>query len=350
VRFRPREKRDLAKQSKASSEGAPSTRANEDGDVRAWATSQSSTEDEEDLNGYLVHRHATQARTGTVFFTPAVRRWPVFPFFVEPFSPSSRQIKARHRLGQRHRGTHHLLSEKSRASEMTTPQPPPPQRFTDELRWACRERWDDVVAHKFTKELASGKIRREVLGRYLVQDYRFLDSFVVLLSSVVANAHTLDDRIPGCQFLAVITGKENTYFERAFRKLNISEEDREKVPDAECTTGFCRLMVDAARHGTLAEMLSVLVVCEWSYLSWAQLLLRDEKERNVPNSRDDFVTYEWIELHSGEFFEGVVEYVRDMLDREGLAIGEEEKRSCHERFQRAVQLELDFFDYAYSSE
>ena len=80
-------------------------------------------------------------------------------------------------------------------------------RFTDELREAAGDQWQRVVNHRFTDELAAGTINRDWLRRYLIQDHRFLDAFVVLLASIVANAHDLSDRIPGCQFLGVITGK-----------------------------------------------------------------------------------------------------------------------------------------------
>jgi thiaminase len=53
-----------------------------------------------------------------------------------------------------------------------------------------------------------------------------------------------------------------------------------------------------------------VTVCEWSYLSWANVV----KDTTV---RDDFVTYEWVDLHSGEDFEKLVEYVRNLLDKEG---------------------------------
>jgi len=214
-------------------------------------------------------------------------------------------------------------------------------RFTEELRLAAGAQWDRVVHHKFTKELAAGTIDRNVLKKYLIQDYRFLDAFVVLLASIIANARQLEDRIPGCQFLAVITGKENTYFERSFEKLGCSAEERTSIPNAACTTGFCNLMLEVAKSGVLADMLSVIVVCEWSYATWGKIV---EKE----TVRDDFVTYEWVDLHSGEFFEGVVSYLRGLLDKEGKLISETERESCKKRFLQAIQLEEDFFEYAYS--
>jgi thiaminase/transcriptional activator TenA len=56
-------------------------------------------------------------------------------------------------------------------------------------------------------------------------------------------------------------------------------------------------------------MLAVLLGCEWSYLAWGQKVLNE-------TNRDDFVTYEWVDLHSGDYFEGVVNYIRGLLDHE----------------------------------
>mmetsp|Transcript_26991 Transcript_26991/g.41403 ORF Transcript_26991/g.41403 Transcript_26991/m.41403 type:complete len:219 (+) Transcript_26991:87-743(+) len=216
------------------------------------------------------------------------------------------------------------------------------QRFTEELRDAVSDQWERVVNHKFTKELAAGTIDRNVLKKYLIQDHRFLDAFLVLLASMVANARSLSDRIPGCQFIGVIAGKENTYFERCFEKLGCSnEEERAKIADADCTAGFINLMRDAAANGSLGEKLAVLVVCEWSYLSWGQAV------QNSTN-RDAFETYEWVDLHSGEYFESVVSYLRGLLDKEGELIDAAGKEACLQRFSKAIQLEEDFFEHAYS--
>ena len=96
------------------------------------------------------------------------------------------------------------------------------------------------------------KCVHKVLKKYLIQDHRFLDAFVILLSSTIAKCRTLEDRIPGCQFLGLITGKENTYFERSFEVLGCSNvEERMKVPDEEVTVNFVNLMKESATEGTL---------------------------------------------------------------------------------------------------
>jgi thiaminase (transcriptional activator TenA) len=85
----------------------------------------------------------------------------------------------------------------------------------------------------------------------LIQDHRFIDSFVVLLASMVASCRTLEDRIPACQFLAVITGKENTYFQRSFHRLGVSQEEQLATTTDEVTTTFIQLMRVVAKDGTL---------------------------------------------------------------------------------------------------
>lgn len=89
----------------------------------------------------------------------------------------------------------------------------------------------------------------------------------------------------------------------------------------------------------IREMLAVLCVCEWSYLSWADV--------KTVTATDDIHT-EWIDLHRGEYFTSVVNYLRGLLDKEGRLISESEREACKQRFLQAVQLEEDFFDNAYA--
>ncbi|CAB9520810.1 Inherit from COG: Transcriptional activator, tena [Seminavis robusta] len=211
-------------------------------------------------------------------------------------------------------------------------------RFTDELKAAVADQWQRLVNHQFTVELADGTLDPKVLSKYLIQDHRFLDSFVVLLASMVASCRTLEDRIPGCQFLAVITGKENTYFERSFEKLGVTQEERLVIPNDEVTSKFIELMRSVAKDGSLGEKLAILCVCEWSYLSWAEV-------KTV--AATDFLHTEWIDLHKGSYFAGVVEYLRGLLDREAALVSEKEREAFKQRFVEAVQLEEDFFDNSY---
>eukprot|EP00802_Teleaulax_amphioxeia_P028015 Tamp_29545.p1 GENE.Tamp_29545~~Tamp_29545.p1 ORF type:complete len:187 (+),score=37.85 Tamp_29545:169-729(+) len=179
---------------------------------------------------------------------------------------------------------------------------------------------------------------------YLIQDHRFLDDFVVLLASMVAAAPTLKDRIPGCQFLALITGKENTYFERSFEALGVTDLQRQEgtTPNDPATTGFQNLMRSAAKSGSYTQMLAVLIVAEWTYLSWGDRV-KDQRTPEKP-----FWCMEWIDLHCGDYFESVIAYLRGLLDKAAAEMSPDEETKCRETFLKAVQLEKDFFDAAWA--
>jgi thiaminase/transcriptional activator TenA len=86
-------------------------------------------------------------------------------------------------------------------------------------------------------------------------------------------------------------------------------------------------------------MLAVLVVAEWSYLDWAAP--HADKARDLP-----FWFGEWIALHSGAGFEGVVAHLRDQLDRVWPDLSTEEKRAVEATFTETARLERAFFDAA----
>jgi hypothetical protein len=109
-----------------------------------------------------------------------------------------------------------------------------------------------------------------VMARYLVQDHRFLDSFLTLLGAALASADTFEARLRFGRFIGMVSGEENTYFLRAFEALGVTEDRRAADPDTQPTAGFKAIMREAAETLSYAAALSVLVVAEWLYLDWAR--------------------------------------------------------------------------------
>ncbi|MFC7704732.1 TenA family protein [Plastorhodobacter daqingensis] len=211
---------------------------------------------------------------------------------------------------------------------------------TEALRAKHAADWQAITCHPFTEALARGDLPLDAMRWYLVQDYRFIEDFVRLLAQAIAHAPSLADAVPGAQFLAVITGPENTYFQRSFDALGVVEAGRDQ-PEAAPTTAFRALMRDAAASGSHARMLAVLVVAEWSYLDWAS--------RVAPGSADlPFYFADWITLHSGPGFEAVVDYLRGQLDAAWPGLAPAEQAAVAQAFARAVALERQFFDAAWA--
>jgi thiaminase/transcriptional activator TenA len=211
-----------------------------------------------------------------------------------------------------------------------------PERFSETLRAASEPGWSDAVGHRFVKELFTGAVPDPVMARYLIQDHRFLDSFLILLGAALATADTFEARLRFGRFIGLISGEENTYFLRAFEALGVTADRRATDPDTQPTAGFKAIMREAAETGRYAAALSVLVVAEWLYLDWAS-----RAPKPLP---ENFVDAEWITLHDNPEFHGFVDFLRAELDR----VGPTQAELCRDFFHRAVALELSFFDAAYA--
>jgi len=211
--------------------------------------------------------------------------------------------------------------------------------FTDRLRAACATDWDAATGCRFVRELSAGSVSPAVMRRYLVQDYQFIDRFVALLGAAIASADGFPARLRLSQFLAMIVSDENTYFTRAFDALGVPAAERQAPVVEPVVRQFQALMAEAAEARGYAEALSVLVVAEWLYLSWA------ERHRGaLPAS---FVHAEWITLHDNPFFRDFVGWLRQELDRAAAALDPPALARCESLFQRAVALERGFFESLY---
>ncbi|MFT5453087.1 MAG: thiaminase/transcriptional activator TenA [Urechidicola sp.] len=213
-------------------------------------------------------------------------------------------------------------------------------RSSEILKLSCIDDWNDATKHSFCAELASGTLPNDKMRLYLAQDYTFIDNFIRLAGCAIHHAPSLSDRLPLAQFLGVISGPENTYFQRSFEALDVIEKDRIKPDLLPSTYAFQSLMLEAADSGCYGSMIAVLCAAEWSYLSWA------EPFAPAPAALP-FYYGEWITLHSGCYFESVVEHLRIQLDNAYDKSDSDQKNSISGYFRNAVLLEKEFFDATY---
>lgn len=214
-------------------------------------------------------------------------------------------------------------------------------RPTEFLRDQNLEDWQAATRHAFCAELADGSLPLEKMRTYLAQDYQFIDNFFRLAASAIHHAPSLPDRLPLAQFMGVLAGPENTYFQRSFEALDVPGTERSNPQLAAPTKAFQDLMLKAAKSGNYGAMVAVLCVAEWTYLEWAT---------PFANYKADLPFYfsEWIDLHVGDYFESVVEHLRSQVDSAFDDANEKGRAVIAEYFSQAVQLERAFFDMSYS--
>lgn len=212
--------------------------------------------------------------------------------------------------------------------------------FSAQLRELTAPTWDAAVGHRFVDEIWRGGIDSDVLATYLVQDHQFVDAFLALMGAAVASADRADARVVHARQLGIIAGPENDFFARALDTLDVPLADRTDPGLLEPTRGFVDLMDEARRSADYPSCLAVLLVAEWLYLEWAT-----RPEETPP---EEPLQAEWIALHSGRAFTAWVEFLRAEFDRGCADLEAPHRDRVQELFVRAVDLELAFFDAAYT--
>src|ERR1700680_3747890 len=86
------------------------------------------------------------------------------------------------------------------------------ERFTEILRAASEPAWSDALRHRFVKELFAGAVPDAVIARYLIQDHRFLDSFLSLLGAALASTDLFKARLRLGRFIGMVVGRGEHLF------------------------------------------------------------------------------------------------------------------------------------------
>eukprot|EP00236_Picocystis_salinarum_P006278 CAMPEP_0113930502 /NCGR_PEP_ID=MMETSP1159-20121227/5980_1 /TAXON_ID=88271 /ORGANISM="Picocystis salinarum" /LENGTH=149 /DNA_ID=CAMNT_0000931281 /DNA_START=93 /DNA_END=543 /DNA_ORIENTATION=+ /assembly_acc=CAM_ASM_000767 len=142
-------------------------------------------------------------------------------------------------------------------------------------------------------------------------------------------------KAPLATFLADVTSQENDYFLRSFEALGVRLEQWENETPSQATMGFQNLIQEATSDAChYGEALSTLLAAEWSYLTWATSLGTKRPEA--------FYFAEWIDLM-------IVGWLREETDRVGREADLELQEKMTGRFCSMMELEVAFFDDAYTA-
>lgn len=212
--------------------------------------------------------------------------------------------------------------------------------FSEALRQGSEPAWTAATTHRFTRELGQGTLDLDVMRRYLVQDYAFIESLVSMIGYGVAKAPDMAAKKQLSAFLAALTSDENTYFLRCFDALEIPESDRVSPRLLPVSRAFLDNLQDAGANGAYGEIIATLLAAEWVYLAWGM-----DERNSAPGT---FWFQEWIDLHANPAFEDFVNWLRQEADRIGATATLDLQQKMATRFKHMVDLEVAFFDAAYS--
>lgn len=213
--------------------------------------------------------------------------------------------------------------------------------FSDDLRKSNGDLWERTVTHLFVQELGDGTLSPDKFRRYFLQDYLFLKTLAKVVGLAVAKAPSLEAAQPLSPFLGTILNAEKALFSRTFQELGVLPQEYQNAQVLPTGLAMANFMLATAYDGTFDDIVTALLVTEWTYHDWATRLARAGKR---PPQR---MYQEWIDIHAAQELGDFVAALRRHVD--GIIAAETWSR-LQEVFRTALRYEYLFWEMGYKGE
>lgn len=187
------------------------------------------------------------------------------------------------------------------------------------------------LEHPFVRGLADGSLPPQRFARYMEQDAHFLDAFARAYALALAKSPDRDGFFAFKDLLDGVLDELTLHQEIAARHhLNLEPE-----PSA-ATTAYADFLLRVAAMAPVGEIVAAMTPCMRLY-AWLGQELAERLSKTSPY-RD------WVMTYSSPEFEGLATRLEALLDKYGKGLD-----NVTANYQRAMQLEFEFFDEAWNT-
>lgn len=188
-------------------------------------------------------------------------------------------------------------------------------------------------SHPFVKGIGDGSLPREVFGRWIVQDWLYLEGYVKALEAASALAPDESARSFWGD-LARLTVEEELDLHRGLaQRFGLSPERLHLASPYDATTRYLSTLSAASQH--YPSLVATLTPCAVGYAEIARSL-----QAQGTCSEPDYVA--WIETYIDPVFQETVGVFEDELDRCGE--GEKTLVAIKKAYRSAARCELAFWE------
>jgi len=214
--------------------------------------------------------------------------------------------------------------------------------FSKSLRAKAGKVWEDGYNHPFVQELGKGILDKEKFKFYLLQDYVYLLQYakVFALAAIKSDTEDLMTRFSSMQYF--IFANEMNVHRKYMASFGITNEEMLAVKPSLYNKAYTNNMLALGQTGDLAEILSAVFPCAWTYTEYGQRLKKQyaaELETNFYKS--------WIEQYASPEFADSFAWFYDVLDALVAPMPDAQRAKVEEIFVSSVEFEYLFWDMAY---
>jgi thiaminase/transcriptional activator TenA len=215
-------------------------------------------------------------------------------------------------------------------------------RFSERLYEAARPIWEKNHAHPFVQGIGNGLLPLDKFCFYMRQDYVYLIDYARMFAIGSVKAEDLETMGKFAELLASTLHVEMELHRQYAAKFGISRDTLESTEPSPVTMAYTNYMHRVAQNGTLAELVSVVLPCTWSYWEIGKRL----KSRGLPEAQPLY--HEWIEMYASEEFGDLAKWLIDLIDHLAEGLPERHLSGLTKHFVIASRYEYLFWDMAYN--
>lgn len=212
-----------------------------------------------------------------------------------------------------------------------------PETVSQRILRENRVLFQQMLDHRFVRDIATDRLPQGVFDRYLVYEGAFVDTAISIFALAVSKAETMAQKRWLIGVLDALANQQIAYFERVnvARGIDPARFDLNRARIAAFRDG----MLDIARFGSFAEIVTAMFAAEWMYWAWCRAI--------APSPPSDPLLAEWVALHATPEFAAQAEWLRAELDQIGTGLDGAAQARLGAIFGQVMRLEIAFHDAAY---
>jgi thiaminase (transcriptional activator TenA) len=215
-------------------------------------------------------------------------------------------------------------------------------KFTQTLYEKVSGVWEKTHEHPFVVGMGKGDLPVESFIRYMKQDYVFLLDYSKLFAIGAVKARDLETMASFAKLLNETLHGEMELHRQYAARFGITNQELEETKATPINLAYTRYMLNVAQNGSLAELISALLPCMWSYWEISKLLAE-----RYPSAIERSLYGEWIKMYSSNEFGTLATWLIDLLDKQAEGKPERELACLEEHFVTTSRFEYMFWDMVY---
>ncbi|MFC7060928.1 thiaminase II [Halobacillus seohaensis] len=216
--------------------------------------------------------------------------------------------------------------------------------FTETLRRENNDIFEAIFNHRFVDGIGKGDLPHDSIAHYIKADYEYLNAFMHIYGIGISKSTNRKDIEYFNEQVGFILNSETHPHMNFCDVIGVGYDELHGYPLPPTADHYVKHMMYHAQMGGLGEILAAMLPCPWTYLEIGNHLMK--KYQPTPN--DTF--YQWIKFYANEEFETLSNAMRQRLDELADQASETERQRMKDAFRKSCQLELKFWEMAYSCE